>query len=236
MSQQSPEQATASDARPAGPSFGTRIRRMLLTGLVILVPVTLTVYILKQIFEVMDGIFSPIIDGAIGIYLPGAHIPGLGFLLTVLVVLVLGWLSTNVVGRHLIHTAERLIGRIPVAKSIYSATKGVLEAVSFDQSEAFKRVVLIEYPKKDIFVLAFVTRSASWPSIDERLRDLLLVFVPTTPNPTSGFLLLVPRAEAIDMPISVEDGVRMVISGGIVLPQMPGLPQGTEARIPAPRA
>ena len=207
---------------------------MLLTGLVILVPVTLTIYILKQIFDFMDGMFSPVVDRALQPYFPGVHIPGLGFLLTVLVVLVLGWLSTNVVGRRLIHAAESIIGRIPVAKSIYSATKGVLEAISFDQSDAFKRVVLIEYPKKDVFAVGFVTRSARWSSLDRRTADVLLVFVPTTPNPTSGFLLLVPRDQAVDLPISVEDGIRMVISGGIVLPDMDSLPVSSEVPIPTP--
>ncbi len=204
------------------PRARTRFKRVLVTGLVILVPVTLTVYILKQIFDFMDGIFTPVIDKAIGVYLPGFHIPGLGLVLTLMVVLLLGWLSTNVVGRRLIHGAEALICRIPVAKSIYSATKGVLEAVSFDQSEAFQRVVLIEYPKDNIFALAFVTKSARWPNLHAKTSDILLVFVPTTPNPTSGFLLLVPRSEAIPMPISVEQGIRMVISGGILLPDMTG--------------
>ena len=209
----------------------THFKRILVTGLVILVPVTLTIYILKQIFDLMDGIFSPVIDRAIGIYFPGAHIPGLGFVLTLMLVLLLGWLSTNVVGRALIQAAEKLICRIPVAKSIYSATKGVLEAVSTDQADAFKRVVLIEYPKQDIFAVAFVTRWARWPTVHEKTADLLLVFVPTTPNPTSGFLLLVPRSEAIDLPISVEEGVRMVISGGILLPNLPELPLGTTVQI-----
>ena len=136
------------------------------------------------------------------------------------VVFILGWLSTNVVGRSVIQGTERLICRIPVAKSIYSATKGFLEALSFQQTEAFKRVVLIEYPKENIFALAFVTGWTSWPTIDDKTSDLLLVFLPTTPNPTSGFLLLVPRSEAIDLPISIEEGVRMVISGGILLPKL----------------
>lgn len=230
MSDPSTDQQPASEG-PLGRVRRTHFKRMLVTGLVILVPVTLTVYILKQIFDLMDGIFSPVIDRAIGIYFPGAHVPGLGFLLTLLLVLFLGWLSTNVVGRQLIQMSERLICRIPVAKSIYSATKGVLEAVSTDQAEAFKRVVLIEYPKSNIFALAFVTRWARWPSVHEKTADLLLVFVPTTPNPTSGFLLLVPRSEAIDLPISVEEGVRMVISGGILIPKLPDLPLGSTVQI-----
>lgn len=222
---------SVSEAPHTKPRARTHFRRILLTGLVILVPVTLTVYILKQIFDFMDGIFAPVIDKAIGVYLPGFHIPGLGLVLTLLVVLLLGWLSTNVVGRRLIQGGEALICRIPVAKSIYSATKGVLEAVSFDQSEAFQRVVLIEYPKENIFALAFVTKSASWPNLHPKTSDLLLVFVPTTPNPTSGFLLLVPRGEAIPLPISVEQGIRMVISGGILLPNLEG-PQAVQSTPP----
>jgi len=219
----SKDQITGAAAAPhPKPRARTHFRRILITGLVILVPVTLTVYILKQIFDFMDGIFAPVVDKAIGAYIPGVHIPGLGLVLTLLVVLLLGWLSTNVVGRRVIQGAESLICRIPVAKSIYSATKGVLEAVSFDQSEAFQRVVLIEYPKENIFALAFVTKSARWPNLHAKTADILLVFVPTTPNPTSGFLLLVPRSETIPMPISVEQGIRMVISGGILLPDLSG--------------
>ncbi len=198
-----------------------RLRRILLTGLVILVPVALTVFVLKNIFEFMDGIFAPVIDRFIGAYLPGFHLPGIGFVLTLALILLLGWLSTNVVGRSLIQGTERLICRIPVAKSVYSATKGILEALSFDQAEAFKRVVLIEYPKENIYALAFVTGGARWPTVHSGTSDMLLVFLPTTPNPTSGFLLLVPRSEAIDLPISIEEGVRMVISGGILLPKVP---------------
>lgn len=213
------------------PRAATHFKRILVTGLVILVPVTLTVYILKQIFDFMDGIFAPVIDKALGAYFPGIHIPGLGLLLTLLVVLLLGWLSTNVVGRRLIQGAESLICRIPVAKSIYSATKGVLEAVSFDQGDAFQRVVLIEYPKENIFALAFVTKSARWPQLHPKTADLVLVFVPTTPNPTSGFLLLVPRVETIPMPMTVEEGIRMVISGGLLLPDLAG-PKPLQMRPP----
>jgi len=187
---------------------------------VILVPVTLTVYVLLAIFRYMDGIFAPVIDRFVGLWLPGVHIPGLGLLLTLLIVLLLGWLSTRVFGRRLIHAFDRLIARIPIAKSVYGPTKGVLEALSKEQTEAFKRVVLIEYPKRDVFALAFVTARANWSSVDPRMEDLLLVFLPTSPNPTSGYLLFVPRNQVIDLPISVEDGVRLVITGGILQPHL----------------
>lgn len=206
------------------------LRRTLVTGLLILTPVAVTAFVLVQLFQVMDGIFAPLVNRVLNSALgtEGVHVPGLGLLLTLTVVMLLGWLSTNVGGRRVLRFFERLLVRIPVARSIYGATKGILQAVSQDQTEAFKRVVLIEYPKAKIFALAFVTGGARWPSLGEDLSDLLLVFVPTTPNPTSGFLLLVPRAEAIDLPVSVEEGIRMVISGGILLPTLRSSPRPEE--------
>lgn len=218
-----PVDSRLAEAASHRPGFRVRAKRVLITGLVILVPVALTLFILVRLFRFMDGIFAPVLDRLIGFYLPGFHIPGVGFLLTLLTIVLLGWLSTNVVGRTVINAVERLICRIPVAKSVYAATKGILEALSRDQQEAFKRVVLIEYPKSNSFVLAFVTASARWPQVDPRTADTLIVFVPTTPNPTSGFLLLVPRADAIELPITVEEGVRLVISGGLLMPPMPAV-------------
>lgn len=214
---------------------------MLIAGLLILVPAALTISVLIALFRIMDGFFGPLVNRALRVFIPEAHVPGLGLVMTFLVILLLGWLSTKVVGRRMILVFERLIQRVPVGRTIYASTKGVLEAVSQAQQEAFTRVVLIEYPKSDIFVLAFVTRGARWGAVDPRTADLLLVFVPTTPNPTSGFLLLVPRSEAIPLPISVEEGIRMVISGGILLPDIPGLhskqpaTEATEAAEAAPR-
>lgn len=203
-------------------SWQHRFRQTVLAGLLILVPLALTVFVLRELFELLDGIFAPLVNRVLAAALDREemHVPGLGLLLTGLVVVLLGWLSRS----RLIHWMESVIRRIPVAKSIYGATKGILEVISQDQAEAFKRVVLIEYPKKDIFAIAFVTAGARWGGYDERLDDLLLVFLPTTPNPTSGYLLLVPRSEAIALPISVEEGVRMVISGGILLPPAPRAP------------
>lgn len=198
-------------------NWQNRLKQTLLAGLLILAPLALTVFVLVQVFQLMDGLFSPLVNRVLAAALdrPRMNVPGLGLLLTLLVVVLLGWLSRS----RLINWMERGIQQIPIAKSIYGGTKGILEIISQDQAEAFKRVVLIEYPKANIFAVAFVTSGARWGQLNAKLDDLLLVFVPTTPNPTSGFLLLVPRSEAIDLPISVEDGVRMVISGGILLPK-----------------
>ncbi len=213
-----------------------RLRRTLIAGLLILTPATLTALILFELFQFMDGIFAPLLDrliraavvtlsGPEAVRPGGYRIPGLGLAMTLLAVLVLGWLSTNVVGRSLVHGFERLIARIPGARSIYSATKGVLEALSRDQRNAFKGVVLVEYPKDGLFALGFITEHADWSAVDPRLEDTLMVFVPTAPNPTSGFLLLIPEQAALPVPISVEEGIRMVISGGILQPRLPGPPE-----------
>lgn len=216
--------ASAQTPDPSPPPrvpWSQRIRRLFFTGLLILIPLALTLYILVALFRLMDGIFAPLVDRAVGAFFPGVHVPGLGVLLTLAVIFGIGWLSTNVGGRRLIRMFEKVMGRIPVAKSVYGATKGIMEALSHEQREAFRRVVLVEYPKANIFALGFVTGSTQWPELHDKLSDVVLVFIPTTPNPTSGFLLLVPRSETLPLPFSVEEGIRMVISGGILLPPRP---------------
>ncbi len=206
-------------------SLEGKLRRLLLAGILVLVPVALTVYVLQWLFQTIDGMLPVLADqlgfDRIGLKVP--DFPGLGLLLTLLAILVLGWLSTNVLGRRLIHTGERMLSRIPIGRSIYSATKSMLEILSQSQTDAFKRVVLIEYPRRGIYALAFITGVVRWPQIGEDLGDAMMVFLPTTPNPTSGFLLVIPREQVIDIPLSVEEGMRLVISGGILSAQISGL-------------
>jgi uncharacterized membrane protein len=201
----------------------TRLRNLLLAGLLILAPVYLTIYVLVLLFRFMDGIFAPLIDRTIAAFIGerSLHIPGLGILLTLTVILFLGWLSRQVLGQRILDSVETFIRRIPIAKSVYGATKGVLEAVSRDQADAFKRVVLVEYPRRGIYGIGFVTGvSARWTGDDPRVDEVLVpVFVPTTPNPTSGFLLMVPPSEILECSMTVEEGIRMVVSGGILQPK-----------------
>ncbi|HET9228937.1 MAG TPA: DUF502 domain-containing protein [Thermoanaerobaculia bacterium] len=200
----------------------SRLRTLLIGGLLILAPAYLTVYVLVLLFRFMDGIFAPLIDKTLATVFeePGIHIPGLGILLTLSVILFLGWLSTRVLGRRIIDGVEAFIRRIPVAKSVYGATKGVLEAVSRDQADAFKRVVLVEYPRIGTYGIGFVTGGPARWSENPHDMELVPVFVPTTPNPTSGYLLLVPPREIIECPVSIEEGIRMVVSGGILQPEL----------------
>ncbi len=196
------------------PTVRQRLQRLLLAGLVVLTPVAITVFILYHLFRLLDSLFEPLVVRAFG-----THLPGVGFILTLLVVLILGWLSTNVLGRRLILLVERLIARLPIGRSVYSASKNVLEILSERQTEAFKRVVLVEYPRKGLFAIAFVTSRACWSGVHPEIADARLLFLPTTPNPTGGYLLIAPLTQIIDLPITVEEGIRLVISGGILLPK-----------------
>lgn len=203
------------------PTLRARFRRLLFAGLLILAPAYLTIYVLVLLFRFMDGIFAPLIDRALGYFVPGIHVPGLGIVLTLCVILFLGWLSRNLAGRRLIATLESVIRRIPVAKTIYGATKGVLEAVGRDQADAFKRVVLVEHPRRGLYALGFVTSAETfWPRPEGGSRTLVPVFLPTSPNPTSGFLLLAPPEDLMECPLTVEEGMRMIVSGGILKPDV----------------
>jgi uncharacterized membrane protein len=210
------------------PQPQTRFRNTLLAGLLILAPLYLTIYVLVVLFRFMDGIFGPWVDRTLAALLhrPHIHVPGVGVLLTLSVILFLGWLSNKMVGQRIFARLEALIRRIPIAKWVYGATKGVLGAVSHEHAHAFKKVVLIEYPRRGMYGIGFVTAAgARWPGTG--LEDpageggeLIPVFVPHTPNPFSGYLLFVPLHKVVDCALTVEEGVRMIVSGGILQPEI----------------
>lgn len=190
-----------------------RIRGILLAGLLVLGPAALTVAVLVWLFRALDGLLGPAMA-----QLTGRQIPGLGLLATGVIVLVLGLVSRNVIGKRLLGGAEKVVQRVPLARFLYGSTKEVVASLAARPVDAFKRVVLLEYPRRRIWSVGFVTGSVSQLAEDASLKDLLTVFVPTTPNPTSGFLVLVPRKETRELVMTVEQGVRLVISGGIVRP------------------
>jgi uncharacterized membrane protein len=190
-----------------------RVRRVLIAGLVVLVPAALTLATLVWLFRALDGVLGPSIAELVG-----RQIPGLGLVATVTIVAILGLVSRNVIGNRLVRAAESLVQGVPIARSLYSSTKGVLATLADRPADAFKRVVLLEYPRRNIWSVGFVTGSIKRRADAPPSGDLLTIFVPTTPNPTSGFLVLVPRAETTELRIPVEEGVRLVISGGILRP------------------
>jgi len=205
-----------------GQKVGHHLRRRLLAGLFVIFPVGFTIWILYVLFKVLDGFLGPGIDPWVGF-----HIPGLGLLGVVVLLYLVGLLAANVVGREFLKGFDSLLKRMPVVRAIYVASKQLMDALSLPGKSAFQRVVLLEYPRRGIWALAFVTGSARRQSNQELLLHL---FLPTSPNPTSGMMLILPATEVQETNMSVEAGVRLVVSGGILSPDTYALPDG---RLPA---
>lgn len=193
------------------------LRRFFLTGIVVLLPLAVTVYVLIFTFRLMDGFLGGLVRIALG-----RPLPGLGALATIGIVLLVGMIATNVIGKKLIALLEYLLNRIPLIKSIYGATKQIIDAFSLQKSNAFQRVVLIEYPRRGLYAVGFITGCGMGEIQEKTAEELVNVFVPTTPNPTSGFLILIPKREVHYLEISVEEGLKLIISGGVVTPKYNG--------------
>jgi len=197
----------------------SHFKRWFFTGLILLIPVLVTIYLFMAVVRRMDGMLHLIPVAYQPDHLLGFHIPGLGVLLTLLVVLLTGMVGASFIGRWFVRLGENVVDRIPLVRSVYGAIKNVLETIFQDNKDAFRRVVLIEYPRPDLFVLAFVA-GEDHGEIQYRTGErVIAVFVPTTPNPTSGFLLYVPEKDTIALDMSVEDGMKCVISAGVISPE-----------------
>ncbi len=198
-----------------------RLRNYLLAGIVVTAPVGITFYIVWQIVDFFDEWAAAFIPARYNpnTYLPFS-LPGIGFLLMLGVLIAIGWFTASYVGHSLMRLGERLLRRMPVVRSIYGTLKQIFETVLSSSSRSFREVVLIEYPRRGIWCIAFVT-GPTRGEIAQKHGDeeLVNVFLPTTPNPTSGFLLFLPRRDLIPLSMSIEDGMKLVISGGIVVPE-----------------
>lgn len=199
--------------------FWQRLRGYFFAGLLVTAPIGITVWIAWTILSFIDSRVTPLIpvDYNPNTYLP-FEFPGLGLIILIIVMTTVGALTTMLLGRTLVSMGERLLSRMPVIRSIYSATKQIIETVLASQSDAFRQVVLFEYPRRGSWALGFVTGATRGEVQNVTSDDVVNVFLPTTPNPTSGYLLFLPRRELIALDMSVEDGIKMIISGGIVTP------------------
>jgi len=195
------------------------LRRYLMAGIIIWVPLIVTVLVVRFLVNLMDRSMVLVPPAFRPDTLLGFHIPGLGVLLTIVVLLVTGMLGANLFGRRLVHLWESLMSRIPLVRSIYMGAKQVAETVLSDGSTSFKRVMLVEYPRKGVWSMCFQTSTALHEIQDKTADEVICVFVPTTPNPTSGFILFVPRSDLIDLDMSVDEGLKMIISLGVVVPR-----------------
>ena len=186
-------------------------KRITLAGLFAIVPLALTFYIIKIIIVFLDQLTAPIMARI------NLEIPGFGLILTLLIIFALGIFVTNVLGRRLFSWGERLISSIPLVKNIYNTLKQITNAFSgATQTENYQRVIYIQYPLKELWTISFVTSE----SVDGSGEEYYHVFVPTTPNPTSGVFIIIPKKDAIEADLTVEEGLKAVISGGLLAPKI----------------
>ena len=192
-------------------------RKYFIAGLLVWVPIGVTVLVIKFLVDLMDKSLLLLPPSLRPEQLLGYKITGLGVLLTLLIVMVTGIIVANLFGRKLVSLGEWILARIPLVRSIYSGVKQVMETM-FSGGKSFRKVVLIEYPRRGIWTLAFLTGEAMEAINEQTSREMINVFVPTTPNPTSGFFLILPKDDILDINISVDDGLKMIISAGVVVP------------------
>ena len=198
----------------------TKIRSWFLTGILVMTPLILTIYVAWAFITFVDNLVVPLVpfDYRPSNYLPFS-IPGLGLIIVFIFTTFVGLLATGLFGRTLIRIWENILNRMPVVRSVYSAIKQILETVMATQSDAFRQAVLVQYPRKDIWAIGFVTGSTKG-EVGKRVdKKMVNVFMPTTPNPSSGFLLFFPEEDLIFLNMTVEDALKLVVSGGMVVPK-----------------
>jgi uncharacterized membrane protein len=208
------------------PSFGTRIRRYFLTGLVLAAPLAITGSVTWWFINLIDGVVKPLIPSA---YSPDSYlpfpVPGLGIIIGLLGLTLLGFLAANLVGRTLIDAGEAILHRMPVVRSLYKAVKQVFETIFSQSGTSFRKVGMVQFPQPGMWSIVFIAQEAA-PEIAGVLpggADQIGVFLPCTPNPTTGFFFYLPRSEVVELAISIEDGAKLIMSAGLIQPgQMAG--------------
>ena len=219
-------------ANNAKPRLLARFRGWFFTGLLVTAPVLLTVYITWAAIELIDGQVSALIPGVKGSAF--GNVPGVGLVIGIVLITLIGAVAAGFLGRWVIRLGEAVLNQMPVVRSIYGATKQILETVISTQSDAFREVVLVEYPRRGLWVIGFVTGSTKGETARRLNGDNVNVFIPTTPNPTSGFLLFCPKKDLVYMDMSVENAVKLVVSGGIITPPDKAGQPAAPASPPAP--
>ncbi|MBC7132637.1 MAG: DUF502 domain-containing protein [Roseovarius sp.] len=206
---------------PKRPSRLGGLRASFLTGLVVIAPVGLTLWLIWTVAGWVDGMVLPLIPEQ---FQPeqyiGINLRGLGVIIFLIFTIIVGWVAKGLIGRSLISLAESLVERMPVVRSVYSGVKQIAETIFAQSERSFETACLVQYPREGLWAIGFISTAAKG-EISDKLHpgtELLSVFVPTTPNPTSGFLLFVPRSEVVALDMSIEDAAKLVISAGLVYP------------------
>ncbi len=220
MSRKSDVNSLSDGDAPKRPSLFFWLRGRFFAGIVIAAPIAITVGIVSWLISEIDKRIKPLIPEQ---WNPETYtqfaIPGLGVLVAIILLILLGAIGTNLIGRSMISAGDRAVGRVPVVRNIYSLFKQLFETLASSQQASFKEMVLIEYPKRGTWCVGFVTASVKG-EIRERLGEGMTgVFVPTTPNPTSGFYMFAPEKELIRLNMTVEEGAKLIVSAGMVVPE-----------------
>lgn len=199
--------------------IGGRLRAYFFAGILVTAPITITLYLAWLIVTFVDSQITPLIPARYNpeTYLPFT-LPGVGLVILVVLLTLIGALTAGFVGRLVVRFSEALLARMPVVRSVYSAVKQIIETVLAQQSTAFREAVLVEYPRRGLWAIAFITGRTRGEVQNLTDEEMINIFLPTTPNPTSGFLLFVPKRDMVPLTMTVEEAIKMVISGGIVTP------------------
>lgn len=197
--------------------FIRHLKKMFAAGLLVIIPLGLTIFILRFLFGLADGVLAPYIQKVVSLVgLEARYIPGLGLIAGLLIIYFTGIFASNFLGKQFVNTWDRLIGRIPFVKSIYTSSKKVIQVFSQEGRSSFRRAVFIEFPKEGTYSIAFVTNSVPTRSG----KTYYTVFVPTSPNPTSGYVLILEEHRVFPAAFGVEEAMKFIMSGGMVAPDM----------------
>jgi uncharacterized membrane protein len=201
-----------------------RLRNYFLTGFIVTAPLAITAYLAWSFVGWVDSWVKPYIPYRYNPdhYLPFA-VPGFGLIVALLLITLVGFLTANFIGRSIVSLGERVLGRMPLIRSIYSSLKQIFETVLSNKNEMFRTVGMVEYPRKDVWSIVFVAgekRTEINDKLDQNDDPLIAVFMPCTPNPTTGFLMYVPKSQVIVLDMSIEDGAKLIVSAGLVTPDM----------------
>lgn len=211
---------SAANGNGNGNGVGERLRAYFLAGILVTGPIAFTLWITWSIIDFVDRMVSHLVPTS---YNPSSYfpfnIPGFGLVVAVVALTLIGWLTAGYVGRLLLRLSDRVMKRMPVVRSIYGAIKQIFETVLAKRSTSFREVVLVEWPRRGMWTVAFVTAQGEGELKTHVAPDSVGLYVPTTPNPTSGYLVYVSREEIVPLAMTVEEGIKLVISGGIITPE-----------------
>jgi len=207
------------------------MKKYFITGLLIWIPLVITIWVLKLVVDTLDQTLHLLPQGLRTEGWLGVHVPGMGVLLTLLIVLAPGMVPANLVGQRLVHWWHEILHRIPVVSSIYSSVKQVSDTLFSSSGEAFRKALLVQWPREGMWTIAFLTGTPGGDVTTHLQGDYVSVYVPTTPNPTGGYFVMMPRKDVIELDMSVDAALKYVISMGVASPRANGSrKRGTEPR------